>query len=234
MTTSSTTCAADWRSTDRRQSALAVVLRSRTGHLKPAWGTGGSGSQGLCPRSFGKALFFGLQDPSASGVRHREGGSGSRASASAHGEISGWKLTCIHETQVLPAEDLVRPPVYELPGRKAAPFCEPPRAPRAFPTDHVSQKQFSGERGCAALTPTARDKIISTRRREDVILDKLLPRVIPLRERPPPTPFLMGQSREDGHLLLDRSQSPVLVDVHDAAVETEPKFRTYFRGPENI
>ena len=59
MTTSSTTCAADWRSTDRRQSALAVVLRSRTGHLKPAWGTGGSGSQGLCPRSFGKAFFFG-------------------------------------------------------------------------------------------------------------------------------------------------------------------------------
>ena len=171
--TSSTTCAADWRSTDRRQSALAVVLRSRTGHLKPAWGTGGSGSQGLCPRSFGKALFFGLQDPSASGVRHREGGSGSRASASAHGEISGRKLTCIHETQVLPAEDLVRPPVYELPGRKVAPFCEPPRAPRAFPTDHVSQKQFSGERGCAAGTPTARDTIISTRRREEVILDKL-------------------------------------------------------------
>ena len=121
-----------------------------------------------------KAYFFGLlQDPSASGVRHREGGSGFRASASAHGKISGWKLTCIHETQVLPAEDLVRPPVYELPGRKAAPFCEPPRAPRAFPTDHVSQKQFSGERGCAARTPTARDTIISTRRREEVILDKL-------------------------------------------------------------
>lgn len=182
MTTSSTTCAADWRSTDRRQSALAVVLRSRTGHLKPAWGTGGSGSQGLCPRSFGKALFFGgklsvvfLSPPGSQriGCPPSRGGLGFRASASAHGEISGWKLTCIHETQVLPAEDLVRPPVYELPGRKAAPFCEPPRAPRAFPTDHVSQKQFSGERGCAARTPTARDTIISTRRREEVILDKL-------------------------------------------------------------
>ena len=35
---SSMTRAADWRSTERRQSAVAVVLRSRTGHLKPAWG----------------------------------------------------------------------------------------------------------------------------------------------------------------------------------------------------
>ena len=70
------------------------------------------------------------------------GGIGVRQGA--FGRVAGVGLTCIQETQLLPAEVTFFPPVYEVPGRKSAPVCEPPRAPRAFPRDHVSQKQFSG------------------------------------------------------------------------------------------
>jgi hypothetical protein len=87
------------------------------------------------------------------------------------GRVAGEGLTCIQETQLLPAEVTFFPPVYDVPGRKSAPFCEPPRAPRAFPRDHVSQKQFSGERGCAARAPMARHR--SSTIRGKVILDEL-------------------------------------------------------------
>ena len=87
------------------------------------------------------------------------------------GRVAGVGLTCIQETQLLPAEVTFFPPVYEVPGRKSAPFCEPPRAPRAFPRDHVSQKQFSGERECAARAPMARHR--SSTIRGKVILDEL-------------------------------------------------------------
>ena len=87
------------------------------------------------------------------------------------GRVAGVGLTCIQETQLLPAEVTFFPPVYEVPGRKSAPSCEPPRAPRAFPRDHVSQKQLSGERGCAARAPMARHR--SSTIRGKVILDEL-------------------------------------------------------------
>jgi len=47
--------------------------------------------------------------------------------------------TSDHGTQVLPAEDTLRPPEYVRPGAKSAWPSRPPSAPWALPTDHVSQ-----------------------------------------------------------------------------------------------